>query len=220
MSRQFIRPFMGPFSGAVLAACATLAAVPAQAQQSVLNLGVSRVDIHSKTTGLQGIGVPPGADLEVQDATTLFLSYEYRFTPNWGVELAAGIPPTHDTKATGSIAFLGKVSSVKQLAPTLFVNYHFGDDSAAWRPFVGLGVNYTRFYDAKSEYNQNIELSDSVGLAAQAGVSYALTPQVSINGAVGVAKVKSDLVATGTTVQTTTIDFRPVVYTLSVGYKF
>jgi outer membrane protein len=206
-------------SGA-LAACAALAAVPAHAQQSVFTIGVSHIDIRSKTTGLRGIGVPPGADLEVQDATTLFLSYEYRFTPQWGVELAAGLPPTHDTQAKGSIAFLGKVSSVKQAAPTLFVNYHFGDDSATWRPFVGLGVNYTRFYDAKSEYGQNIELSDSVGPAAQLGLSYALTPQISLCAAIATAKVKSDLVATGSTVHTTTIDFRPVVYTVALGYKF
>lgn len=205
---------------AALAASAAVAAVPAQAQQSVVSIGVSRIDLHSKTTGLRGIGIPPGADLEVQDATTLFLSYEYRVTPNWGVELAAGIPPEHDTKAKGSIEFLGKVSSVKQLAPTLFVNYRFGDDGATWRPFIGLGINYTRFYDAKSEYGQNIELSDSIGPAAQVGLSYALTPQISLCGAVATAKVKSDLVATGTTVQTTTIDFRPVVYTVALSYKF
>lgn len=208
------------FTWAALAASAVLAAAPASAQQSVLSVGISRIDIHSKTTGLRGIGVPPGADLEVQDATTLFLSYEYRVTPNWGVELAAGIPPKHDTNATGSIAFLGKVSSVKQMAPTLFVNYRFGEDSAQWRPFIGLGVNYTRFYDAKSEYGQNIELSDSVGPAAQVGLSYAITPVISLCGAIATAKVKSDLVATGTTVQQTTIDFRPVVYTLAVSYKF
>jgi len=208
------------FTAAALAACATLAAVPAQAQQSVVSIGVSHIDINSKTTGLRGIGVPPGADLEVQDATTLFLSYEYRFAPNWGVELAAGIPPKHDTKAAGSIEFLGKVSSVKQMAPTFFVNYRFGDEGAQWRPFIGLGVNYTRFYDAKSEYGQKIELSDSVGPAAQLGVSYAITPEISLCGAIATAKVKSDLVATGTTVQQTTIDFRPVVYTLAVSYKF
>ncbi len=212
MIRQFI-------CGAVTA-CAALVALPAHAQQHIVGIGVSRIDLHSKTTGLRGIGVPPGADIEVQDATTLFLSYQYKLNTHWGVELAAGLPPTHDTKATGSIAFLGKVSSVKQAAPTVFVNYHFGDDGAAWRPFVGLGINYTRFFDAKSEYNQKIELSDSVGPAAQLGISYAITPQISLCGAIAVAKVKSDLVATGTTVQQTTIDFRPVVYTVGMTYKF
>ena len=212
MFRQFI--------GAALAASAALAAVPAHAQQSVVSVGVSRLDIHSQTTGLTGIGIPPGADLEVQDATTLFLSYEYLITPNWGLQLAGGIPPEHDTNATGSIAFLGKVSSVKQFAPTVFVNYHFGDDSSTWRPFVGLGVNYTHFYDAKSEYHQDIELSDSWGIAGQVGLAYAITPQVSLVGSIAAAKVKADMVATGSTVQQTTIDFRPVVYTLAVSYRF
>ena len=66
------------FTWAALAACAALSSVPAYAQQSVVTIGVSRIDLHSKTTGVQGIGVPPGADLEVQDATTLFLSYQYK----------------------------------------------------------------------------------------------------------------------------------------------
>jgi outer membrane protein len=203
-----------------IAAVFALGAVAAHAQVNKLKAGVAHVDINNTTTGVKGIGVPPGADLEVEDATTLFFGYERMLTPNIGIELAAGIPPTHDTKASGSIAFLGKVSSVKQAGPTVFANYHFGDEGQPLRPYVGLGINYTRFFDAKSEYGQDIELSDSWGLAGHLGASYALTKEWAIEASFAMAKVKSDLVATGTTVHTTTIDFKPRVFILTAVYSF
>lgn len=203
-----------------IAAVLALGSFAAHAQANKVKIGVAHVDINNTTTGVKGIGVPPGADLEVKSATTLFLGYERMLTPDISVELAAGLPPTHDTYARGSIAFLGKVSSVKQAGPTLFSNYHFGDEGQPLRPYVGLGINYTRFFDAKSEYGQDIELSDSWGLAGQVGVNYALTKEWSIAATFAMAKVKSDLVATGTTVHTTTIDFKPRVYILTAVYSF
>jgi outer membrane protein len=98
-----------------------------------------------------------------------------------------------------------------------------------FRPFVGLGINYTRFYDAESSASGNlasggptkIELSDSWGPAAQVGARYKLAENWSVIGTIAVARVKSDLTATtGSITRTTTIDFRPVVYTLAVGYSF
>jgi hypothetical protein len=36
---------------------------------------------------------------------------------------------------------------VALLPPTLTLQYHFSPESASFRPYVGAGVNYTRFYD-------------------------------------------------------------------------
>jgi outer membrane protein len=56
-------------------------------------------------------------------------------------------------------------------------------------------------------------------------VEYLVDKQWSVIGTISAAKVKSDLTATaitssGPAVATTTIDFRPVTYTLSVAYTF
>lgn len=204
----------------LLAVPALLCAQGALAQLNTLKIGLASIDVNSRTTGLHGIGVPAGGDLEIKDASTLTLVYERTLSPHLSVELALGIPPRHDVMAKGPIAFLGKVATVKQVAPTLFLNYRFMDEGSAFRPFVGIGVNYTRFIGAKSMIGQKIELTDSTGLAGQIGATYAINKQWGLYGAFIMAKVESDLVATATTVQTTTIDFRPKVLTMGVSYKF
>ena len=44
---------------------------------------------------------------------------------NIGLEVLAATPFSHDIDATGSIAGLGKIAEVKQLPPTVSLQYHF-----------------------------------------------------------------------------------------------
>jgi outer membrane protein len=200
---------------------AGLWAGPAAAQDWTVKVGVTRYDTTSKTTGIQGIGVPPGADAQTGDATTAILVIERALTPNVGAEVVLGIPPRIKARATGSVAFLGDdVLSAKNVAPTLLVNWYFGDPGSTWRPYVGVGINYTRFAGARSRLAPQVELSDSVGPVVQAGVNYAVDRRWGMFASVARVDVKSDLVAVGSTVLTTTIDFRPVTYSLGVWYRF
>ncbi|MCK6419486.1 MAG: outer membrane beta-barrel protein [Aquabacterium sp.] len=204
-----------------LVAVATLAGTcAAQAQDNVVKLGLTRYDTHARTTGIQGIGVPAGADAAVGDATTVIAVYERLLSPNMGVELVLGVPPKITSRATGSVAFLGEVLTARNVAPTLLFNYHFGDSGNQVRPYVGVGLNWTRFVDVKSTLAPTVEMSDSYGWAVQGGVSVAFDKRWGMFASVATLKVKSDLVASGSTVLTTTIDFRPVVYSAGVSYRF
>ena len=204
-----------------VAMAAMLAAGVAGAQNNVVKFGVADYTTHSRTNGVSGIGVPPGADAETGDATTLLFEYERLIHPNWGIELALGLPPKIKARATGSVAFLGDdILSAKNVTPTLFVNYHFGAAGDTWRPYVGVGINYTRFVGIESRIASHVEMSDSVGPAAKAGLEYALSRQWSLLASVAALRVKSDLVATGSTVLQTTIDFRPIVYSFGAAYRF
>lgn len=219
---------------AAVAAALVLACGAAAAQTSAY-LGGAYVDIHSKAPALEGgPAVPaPGGLIEVGDAKTVIFGVVHHFAPHWSVEAALGIPPKHKTYGRGFLQAFGHISSVKQVAPTVFVNYHFGAPEAKLRPFVGLGLNFTRFTDARSTASGDaasggptrIELSDSWGAAVHGGASWAIDSRWSVIGTVAYADVKSDVTATTTTstgpvVRTTRIDFRPVVYTLSLGYRF
>jgi len=201
---------------------AALAAPFALAQDSnVVKAGVVRYDTHSKTNGIHGIGVPPGADAETGDATTVLFTYERMLRPEFGIELVIGVPPRIETKATGSVAFLGdNVLSAKSVSPTLLFNYHFNAPGDTWRPYVGAGINYTRFTGIQSSLAPQVEMSDSWGWAVQAGLDYALNKQWGLWGSIAALRVKSDVVAVGATVLTTTIDFRPITYAVGVSYKF
>lgn len=193
----------------------------AHAQDNVFKAGAIFYQTHSKTTGIQGIGIPPGADAETGDAWTALFTYERMVQPNIGIELVLGIPPTIEAKGAGTVAFLGdNILSAKNVAPTILFNYHFGAPGDTWRPYVGIGVNYTRFASIESRLASNVQLSDSVGLAGQLGVNYFFDKNWGAFASIAAVQVKSDLLAVESTVLTTTIDFRPVTYSFGVSYRF
>jgi outer membrane protein len=199
----------------------SLASSPAQADDNIIKFGVSAYTTNSKTSGVVGPGLPAGADAETGNATTMFLEYERMISANLGVELAIGYPPKIKAKGAGTVAFLGDdILSAKSVSPTLFIDYHFGAEGDSLRPFVALGVNYTRFVGIESRLAPDVQLSDSVGPAAKVGLEYALSKEWSVLASVSAVKVKSDLVATGATVLRTTIDFRPVIYSIGAAYRF
>ena len=235
-----------------LSACGTLAlaclcSTTASAQTSAdwlkgttIRGGIAHVAPNSTATDAVGPflpGPPSGVSLEVQNQSTLFFSVARDLTPHVEVELAMGFPPTHDVTAKLAPSLPSHVqvlngqviAKVRQVAPTLFFNYKFGDPGSTWRPFVGAGINYTKFDKRESTAAGNqlnggptdIRLSDSWGLAAQAGVAYRLTDQWTLNAAVATARVKTHLTAT-TAGQARKIDirFRPTVVIVSAVYSF
>jgi outer membrane protein len=225
---------------AALLACAGLFAVvaagAAQAQQNTVYIGGASIQLDSRSTELQGPAgtTRPGAFIEVGDADTIVFGYKRALGDNLELDLALGVPPRHKSYGRGILTPFGQISSVKQVAPTLFLNYKFLDPKAQVRPFVGLGLNHTRFTGGKSTPAGDlasggpttVSLKSSTGLAWQAGATVRLQDRWSLTGVVGQAKVKSDATATtadpalGTVRRTTTIDFRPTVFALSLGYSF
>jgi outer membrane protein len=224
------------FKNLIAAAVLAAGAGAALAQDQSIYIGGAFIDLHSSAPALSGPPgtTPPDARLKVDDASTVVFGYNRYFTDNWGIDLVLGIPPEHKVKGQGALEAFGQISSSKQVAPTLFANYRFGKSGDRLRPFLGLGLNYTHFTDVKSTTAGNwasggptsIEMEDSWGLAAQAGVSWALWGNWALNASVATAMVESDVKATttlpggATITRTTTIDFNPVVYIVSVGYRF
>ncbi|VEA73944.1 Outer membrane protein W precursor [Serratia rubidaea] len=49
-------------------------------------------------------------------------------------------------------AVSGDIATVHHLPPTLMAQYYFGDRQDKLRPYMGVGVNYTTFFDEK--FNQ------------------------------------------------------------------
>jgi len=158
-----------------VAIVAALAATAAQAQDNVVKVGVTRYTTHSSSNGLTATPpvFPAGADAETGDATTMLFVVERTLTPNIGVELALGIPPRISAKGTGAAAALGdELLSAKNVSPTLLLNYYFGDAANALRPYVGAGLNYTKFTGVRSSLpTSKLEMSDSFGWAVQAGLN-------------------------------------------------
>lgn len=123
------------------------------------------------------------------------------------------------------------IATVREWAPTFFLNYRFLEASSTFRPFIGLGINITRFKARTTALGDGlyadgahpeISLSDSIGPAIQVGASYKLTQQWSLNASVATAKVNNKLtVKTQSGLrQEASFRFNPTVVTATVGYSF
>lgn len=221
-----------------IAMALTTIALAAQAQIDIVKVGLLRYDTTSKSSGLLTSPALPalaGSDAKTGDATTLLLVFERTLSPNVGVELALGIPPRIKAQATGPLqAFLAanglsqEVLSAKNVSPTLLANYYFGAPADIWRPYVGAGINYTKFAGKRSSLpTTSLTMSDSWGLALQAGVNYAIDRQWGLFASAARIDVKSDVEAVATIPGVpvpvsikTSIDFRPWTYQIGASYRF
>ena len=119
--------------------------------------------------------------VDVGSGTSMTLSGTYMFNENWAFDILASLPFSHDIKASveGSDSSPTKIGDVKHLPPTVSVQYHFAPQSD-FQPYVGLGVNWTTFFDEDltSDFEdtgvEKLCLDDSFGLAAQIGGDWQL----------------------------------------------
>ncbi|MBY0571640.1 MAG: outer membrane beta-barrel protein [Burkholderiaceae bacterium] len=217
----------------IAALALALSASSAFAYDNTVKAGVIGLWIHSDSPDFTSNGpaylTPQPAGLTVGDSKTLMFGFTRKLNDHFDLDFTAGLPPEHKVYGRGTMGPYGVIAKVKQRAPTLFVNYNFGAPSEKIRPFVGLGLNYTQFFDATTTPSNDIatggptklSLKESFGLAGQVGIKYQFDDRWSVTGAIVAAKVKTDLTAiTGSIERKTTIDFRPVVVTLGVGYSF
>lgn len=224
----------------ISAACAITASAPAFAQTTTVKAGWASIDPNSSASSISGAFTPVDAlSLSVKKQSTMFFSLSREIDSDWDVELALGLPPTHDVTVVVKNPLLvtpnvnavnGQVAAtVRQIAPTLFANYWLTPKESTIRPFVGIGVNYTTFDKATSTAVNDlvnggpttIKQSDSVGLALQLGAKIQLDGPWSLNAAWSTAQVKTKMTSNTLGIERTAdISFQPSVFILSVGYTF
>jgi outer membrane protein len=222
---------------AAAAACLVFAA-PALADDVYNNsvrAGLYAVFYHVKADDLSGPYVPPGANIDANDVQTLYLAYVRRLSSHFDVELTLGYPPLQKTvgkgpPTLGSVPYDGQViATARWLAPTLLLEYSFLSENSKIRPYVGVGVNYTTFYDrnstaagdAASGGPTRLSLTSSVGAAATVGLAYHIQDHWHMYASYSISQVKTDLTAdTAGVIRTTHIDFGPQALVVSVGYSF
>ncbi|AQV96077.1 OmpW family protein [Cupriavidus necator] len=181
--------------------------------------------------------VRPNTGAKIESADTLGLAYTHYFTDNISSEFVVGIPPNHDVTGTGSFAQYGKLGKVRQWSPAVLVKYHFFDAKTKFRPYVGIGVNYT-WFTGETITNQNFvnrEFGPGARMTASAAPSWNPVFNIGANYAINdhwlvglsVSYVPLSTRATFTTqtgpvtIQShTKIKIDPVVTFLNVGYRF
>src|SRR5699024_3828168 len=87
----------------------------------------------------------------------------------------------------------------KHLPPSLYLQYYFLNADAPARPYVGAGINYTKFFDAKFNGTlagkgikaTNLKLKDSWGPVVNAGIDINITDKLFLNTSVWWVKIKT-----------------------------
>ncbi len=158
--------------------------------------------------------------VDVDDDIRPTISGEYFIANNVGIELLAAIPFHHDftlNNAAGNEVLTG---STQHLPPTLSLQYHFDYDNMPLniKPFVGVGVNYTTFFKEKISNGADLDLDDSVGVAAHIGIDipYAATEAFRIDARY--MDIKTDASLNGADIGE--IDISPWVYGVAFVKKF
>ncbi|RJY18297.1 outer membrane protein OmpW [Parashewanella spongiae] len=193
-----------------------------QAGDIIVRAGVANVAPDESSQDVAGFG-----EFQVSNNTQLGLNFGYMVTDNFGVELLAATPFTHDVSLEG----VGKIAETKQLPPTLVAQYYFGNANSKFRPYVGAGVNFTNFFD--NEFTENdkaaplglnsLSIENSWGFAAQIGADYQINKNWLVNASVWYADIGTDVKFNSTALNADVsieTDINPMVYMVSVGYTF
>jgi outer membrane protein len=222
-----------------LAGPALLKSAPAAADDAAygnsFRLGSYTLFYHTSADDLTGPYVPAGVNLKAKNIETLYASYVRTLSSRFDVEVALGWPPLTKIEGkgpatVGSVPYNGEVISTSRwLAPTVLLNYKFLSENSKFRPYIGVGVNYTVFYDRNSTAQGNaasggptrLSLTSSVGPAGTVGLSYNIAGHWNLYSSYSISQVRTKLTAdTGGVIRTTHISFGPQALVVAVGYSF
>jgi len=204
-----------------LLAAAAVGSFPALAQSAgdwTLGVGIHAVDPKANAGKLDatalGLGVLPSTRIN-SDIRPTFTG-EYFIIDGLGLEVLAALPFQHKIKIDG----LGKVGSTKQLPPVVSLQYHFNPPGKV-NPFVGLGVNYTKFFHERTQgalAGTRLDLSSSWGLAGHAGIDIQLNERYALRLDARYIGIDSKVRVNGTKVGKVDVD--PLVYGSALVVKF
>jgi len=202
----------------LLGAIATslLAAAPAAAEQGDWLVRLRALNVVPNESATID---PIGGDVDIDTSIVPELDISYFIQDNWAVELILGVTP-HDVMAVDTAVGDVDLGDVTLLPPTLTLQYHF-NPAGQVRPYVGAGVNYTTFFNEDLPSGSaltTIDYDDSFGLAAQAGLDFALENGWLVNLDVKYVDINTDVLIDGAIAADVDID--PVIFGIGLGRQF
>lgn len=153
-----------------------------------------------------------GLGLSVNNKWMPEVDISYFLDKNVALELVLTVPQKH---TVSSSVLGGEIGTLKHLPPTLLVQYHF--PMSGFKPYVGAGLNYTRFSSVNLPATVDIERS-SWGPALQAGVDIPLSGNLYLNLDVKKVYIRTDVSVAGVNRGTFKID--PVLFGVGLGWRF
>ena len=204
-----------------MAAVASLTPVMAQAQaeENPWMLRVRAVDLLFQNGQSGGTGTVQALNVKAKNQWIPEFDISYFFTKNIAAELVLTWPQQVNITAGQGDTNVGKITA---LPPSLLAQYHF-TDLGAFKPYVGVGVNYTIFGNRQNfpALGNSVTVNQSsVGVVGQIGMDYMFDKNWGMNVDLKYATMSTDVktVAGGTNLGTLTLN--PWMPAVGVTYKF
>ncbi|MGB7408894.1 MAG: OmpW family outer membrane protein [Pontixanthobacter sp.] len=124
------------------------------------------------------IGLPAGSQTRATDSVVPTVAVEYFLSPNLSIETICCITP-HDVRGEGALAGTELIDNAIILPATVTAKYHLNLGDTI-KPYVGAGPAYFFIFgedvgaDAAALGVTDVDLSDELGFALQAGVDFKL----------------------------------------------
>ena len=155
---------------------ATLAAAPLAAQAGIftdtapgaqkgdwiVRAGVSQVNPKSQNLALRDEDGAKVGYLVVDSDVSFTFDVTYMFHNHFGVELLAAWPFTHGIDAKFYNGTNARVGQTDHLPPTLSLIWRPMAYEAALQPYVGVGVNYTMFFNEEVRNADGVDLKPAI----------------------------------------------------------
>ncbi len=157
-------------------------------------------------------GDSTGLGLSVNNKWMPEVDVSYFINKNLAVELVLTVPQKHTLRSN---ALNADVGTLKHLPPTLLAQYHFPMNG--FKPYVGAGVNYTRFSSVNLLPGVDIDRS-SWGPALQVGVDVPLSGNMYLNFDLKKVYIRTDVSLGGVKAGEFKID--PLLVGVGLGWRF
>lgn len=220
------------FPQTAVAAALLLVASAAQAQSAgsvLLRGGVTQIR-PNVTSGDLSAPSFPGTQADIESATQLSGGITLVMTDNLAIDIPLALPFKHDLVGAGAISGVGKIGEVKALPFTVLGQYRFFDATMPFRPYLGGGLTYAKFFKARSTAALSaltggtpgnpttLKVDSKFALSLQVGASVALSEAWFVD-----ASLVHTFLKTRTTLSTgQTLDAKldPNAISVGVGYRF
>jgi outer membrane protein len=171
-----------------------------------------------------------GTTSDVGSSTRLGGGITYMYTDHFSVDVPVALPFKHALTGNGAIAGVGKIGEVKALPVTVFAQYRFGEANHQFRPYLGAGPTYAKFFKERSTATLSaltggtpanpttLSVKSKLALSLQAGLSVAVNDQWFVDASVAKTFLKTR--TTLSTGQTLDIQLDPFSVGVAVGRRF
>lgn len=199
------------------AALACAALTPAVSQAAAGDIVVRARALYLEPANENTGPIVPDNVIKVNSKYIWEVDASYFVTNNLALELIATSPQKHTVYAGDA-----KLGTLRHLPPTLTLQYHFAPDHPTVRPYIGAGVNFTRFSAVKLTYPDGNALKldeSSWGPAFQIGADFPITKELALNVDFKKIDIRAD-VTHPVAGKAATVKVDPIVFGIGLAYRF